>query len=181
MCQFVYVLERLPEEQVLPLVKELLSVSDPFIRGKAASMLARFQVDGVDEICLQLLQTDDSELRVIALDTLVRHGRDDLARPILDHALGSGDFGHRSMTEKRRTFAAVAKLGGEDALDWFVEVLNPKERHWFASRKDMEVKRAAAYGIRMVGTEESKKVLHLLADRGDRIVRAACVKELSLT
>ena len=51
------------------------------------------------------------------------------------------------MTEKKRTFGAVAELGGDDALEWFVEVLSPKERQWFASRKEMEVKRAAAYGV----------------------------------
>ena len=177
--EVLYVLERLPEASALPLLEELIPSSDAFIRGKAASMLSRFQVDGVDEVCLNLLQATDPEIRTTALDTLVRHGRNDLARPILERTLGSHDFDQRGMREKKRIFAGVAKLGGNDALDWFVEVLIPKKRHWFASRKEMEVKRAAAYGIRMVGTEKSIEILRDLADRGDRIVRAACAKELS--
>ena len=177
--EVLYVLERLQEKSALPLLKELLSSSDAFVRRRAASMLSRFQVDGVDEICLHLLQTADPEIRSAALDTLVRHGRNDLARPILERALGSRDFDQRGMTEKKRTFGAVAELGGDDALEWFVEVLSPKERQWFASRKEMEVKRAAAYGVRMVGSEKSVEILRHLAERGDRIVRAACAKELS--
>ncbi len=177
--EVLYVLERLQEESALPLLKELLSSSDAFVRRRAASMLSRFQVDGVDEICLHLLQTADPEIRSAALDTLVRHGRNDLARPILERALGSRDFDQRGMTEKKRTFGAVAELGGDEALEWFVEVLSPKERQWFASRKEIEVKRAAAYGVRMVGSEKSVEILRHLAERGDRIVRIACAKELS--
>ena len=142
-------------------------------------MLSRFQIAGVDEICLDLLQTADPDIRSTALGTLVRHGRNDLARPIFDRALGSRDFDQRGMTEKKRTFAGVAKLGGNDALDWFVDVLDPQERHWFASRKEMEVKKVAAYGIRMVGTEKSIDILRHWAFRGDRAVRTACAKELS--
>jgi alkanesulfonate monooxygenase SsuD/methylene tetrahydromethanopterin reductase-like flavin-dependent oxidoreductase (luciferase family) len=82
------------------------------------------------------------------------------------------------LSEKRRIYAAAAKLAGENALKWFVNILQPDERRWFASRKEREGCEAVAHGIRMVGTEKAQRLLEKLADQGDRFIRAACLKEL---
>lgn len=173
-----YVLAHFPASQALPLIDRLLDTPDPEVRREAALLLGRFHEDETNRRCLELLNDADPEVRTTALDTLVRHGRSELARNVLDEALSSPVFEQRGLAEKRRFFAAVAKLAGEAALDWFVPLLRPDERHWFASRKDREEKEAIAHGIRMVGTEKAAQILTDLAASGDRAVRAACNKAL---
>jgi hypothetical protein len=102
-----------------------------------------------------------------------------LAHPLLDHALKDPAFDERSLSEKRRLYAAVAKLGGDAALEWFAKGLQSRERRWFSSRKEREAAEAIVHGIRMIGTAEARTLLQDMANRGDRHVRSACLKELS--
>jgi HEAT repeat protein len=176
----LYVLAHTPADRALPLLENLLGASAPVTRRETALVLGRFNEPRVDELCLSLLGDGDPEVRSTALDTLVRRGKGELARPILDYSISAPDFGDRDLAEKRRIFAAVAKLGGAEVLDWFVKLLRLEERRWFASRKDREVREAAVHGIRLVGTDEARQLLHDMASKGDRFVRAACLKELAV-
>ena len=84
----------------------------------------------------------------------------------------------QNLNDKRRFFAAVAKLCGETVLDQLGSELNGKKDHWFTSKKDKELAEAVAHGIRIIGTDAALALLHLTGD-GARFVKAACVKELA--
>jgi hypothetical protein len=177
--EVLHVLVHLPGDGVVPLVEGLLRVEDDLTRRETARALGRFKQERIDDLCLDLLEQEDAEVRAAALDTLVRHGRRKHARPLLDRALGARGFAERPLSEKRRTFAAVAKLAGEQALEWFLEVLRPDERPWFVSRTEREMMAAAAHGIRMIGTDTTWQLLRDLAGSGDRFLKAACSGVLS--
>ena len=177
--ELLYVLSHLPGDQSLPLVEKLLSASEETVRREAASALGHFDHERTGEICLKLLLDSDAEVRSTALDTLVRSGATQLAKPILDQSIADPGFEERSFLEKSRTFSAVAKLGGPESLNWFTEIVRPGERRWFASRRKREILQAAVHGIHKVGTPEAKQFLEKMASEGDRFVRAASQKELS--
>ena len=109
---------------------------------------------------------------------LVRSGATELAKTIFDQSIADPTFEERSYQEQSRTFSAVAKLGGVNALQWFTDLVHPEGRRWFASRKERQMLQAAVHGIHVVGTEESKDLLEEMASKGDRFVRAASQKEL---
>ncbi len=175
----LYLLTNLPAEQTFPLVQNLLSSSHAATRREAIQVLGRFPDRQIDPICLRLLGDGDLEVRSTALDILVRSGRPELAEPILDHTTRARGFDDRGLSEKRRIFAAVAKLGGPGSLDWFVEMLSQEGRKWFASRREREAREAVVHGIRIVGTDEARQLLRKMAETGDRHVRTACLKELA--
>ncbi len=174
----LFVLGQLPTAQALRAVESLMASTWQPTRREVARLLGRFREQRVYEICLRLLDDDDQEVRACALDIIVRHGPQALARQILDSSLGSGGFAERDLAEKRRTFAAVGKLGGEKALDWFTELLSHEARRWFVSRHDRDLREAVAHGIRAVGTEKAWQLLRDVAEGGERVARAACLKEL---
>jgi HEAT repeat protein len=176
--EVLYVMTRLPSQQAFPIIERLLTSTDAQTRRETTQVLGRFKEQRAGELCLNLLNDADIEVRATALDALVRLGARELARPILEHTVLAEGFDERSLSEKRRIYAAAAKLAGEDALKWFVNILQPGERRWFASRKEREGCEAIAHGIRIVGTQKANKLLQKLADQGDRFVRAACLKEL---
>jgi hypothetical protein len=174
----LYVITCLPPAQAFPIIERLLSSADAETRRETTQVLGRFKDRRSAEVCLELLNDEDTEVRATALDSLVRLGASELARSILERTVLAEVFDERSLSEKRRIYAAAAKLAGENALKWFVNILQPDERRWFASRKEREGCEAVAHGIRMVGTEKAQRLLEKLADQGDRFIRAACLKEL---
>ena len=177
--ELVYILSHLPENQALPLAEQLLQAPDEATRREAMAVLGRFRGLRSGKICLRLLRDGDPEVRSAALDTLVRSGASELAKAIFDQSIADSAFEERSYLEQSRTFSAVAKLGGANALPWFIELVRPDERRWFASRKERQIIQAAVHGIYVVGTEESKSLLEQMASEGDRFVRAASQKQLS--
>lgn len=134
--------------------------------------------DRVDELSLTRLKDRDSEIRATALDTLVRRGKKDLGQRALGQALRDHELDEQPLNEKRRFFAAVAKLCGDSALDELAQQLTGKEDRWFTSKKDKELAEAVAHGIRMIGTDRAKDILQRCSQDGARFVRAACAKEL---
>jgi HEAT repeat protein len=173
-----YVLVHTPASRALPIVEKLLRAPDVQVRREMVGVLGRFKDPQTDELCLSVLGDSDPEIRSSALDTLVRRGHPELATSILERATHLPDFSDRSLAEKRRVFAAVAKLGGAAALDLFVPLLRLDERRWFAGKMEREGLEALIHGIRLVGTEESRKLLREIADKGNRAVRAVALKAL---
>ena len=177
--ELVYILSHLPEDQALPLAEQLLAGSEDAVRREASTVLGRFRSERSGEICLRLLRDPDPEVRSTALDALVRSGASKFAKTILEQTTADSAVEERSYLEQSRTFAAVAKLGGAEALKWLTELVRPQERRWFASRKERQTLHAAIHGIHMVGTKEAKDFLEEMASKGDRFIRAASQRELS--
>jgi hypothetical protein len=176
--ELLYALSHHPAERAIPLLERLLEASDLETRRESFVALTRYPDERVDELSLARLEDRDSEIRATALDTLVRRGKKDLGQRALAQALRAPELDVQSLNEKRRLFAAVAKLCGDSALEQLSQQLTGKEDRWFTSKKDEERAEAVAHGIRMIGSERAKDILRHLSKEGARFVRAACAKEL---
>jgi hypothetical protein len=176
--EVVYALSRHPANAALPRLERLSKATDAETRRESFVAASRYTEDRVQDLCLERMADGDPEIRQASLDTLVRRGSPELGLSILERSLADPHFGERSLNEKRRLFAAVAKIAGAAALDGFRHLLLSKEDRWFASQKDRQFAEAVAHGIRVVSTPEAWRVLEDCAQSGPRLVRAACAKEL---
>jgi hypothetical protein len=178
--EVVHALSRHSSEEALPLLTQLLSSPDPETRRESFLAASRCPEERVLSLCLERLMDSDSEVRTTALDTLVKKGRADLGLQILERSLASERFERLALLEKRRLFAAVAKLSGESALDSFQKQLNAREDHWFQKQKDREFFEAVAHAVRMVGGPRAKRILEDGSQSGPKLARAACLNELEV-
>jgi hypothetical protein len=176
--EVVHALSRHSPDTALPFLEQLLLSPDPETRRESFLSASRVAEERVVSLCLERLVDSDPEVRTAALDTLVKKGRSDLGLPILERSTASEGFERLALLEKRRLFAAVAKLSGESALDPFEKLLNAREDHWFQKQKDREFVEAVAHGIRMVGGPRAMRMLEDASRSGAKLVRAACLKEL---
>ena len=176
--EVVHALGRHSSAEALPLLTGLLSSPDPETRRESFLAVTRYPEEGVLSLCLERLMDLDPEVRVTALDTLVKRGGADQGLQILDRSMASDRFDKLTLLEKRRLFAAVAKLAGESALDAFQKLLHSREDHWFQKQRDREFAEAVAHGIRMVAGARAKQILEEGSERGSKLARAACLKEL---
>jgi hypothetical protein len=174
----IHALSRQPSEKALPPLESLLGASDPETRRESFIALSRYEDEKIASLCLERLVDPDPEVRSAALDTLVRRNATELGLTILERSLRDGHFDERSINEKRRLFAAVAKLAGESALDSFRKLLWSREDRWFTPSKDRQFAEAVAHGLRVIGTKEAIRLLQDCAASGPRFARSACLKEL---
>ena len=178
--EVVHALSHHPSGESLPLLEQLLSSPDPETRRESFLAASRCPEERVLTLCLERLMDSDQEVRTAALDTLVRRGRAELGLQILERSLASERFEQAALLEKRRLFAAVAKLSGESALHSFQKLLSAREDHWFQKQKDREFVEAVAHGIRMVASPRAKRILEDGSQNGPKLARAACLKELGV-
>jgi hypothetical protein len=178
--EVVHALSHHPSGESLPLLEQLLSSPDPETRRESFLAASRYAEERVLTLCLERLMDSDQEVRTAALDTLVRRGRAELGLQILERSLASERFEQAALLEKRRLFAAVAKLSGESALHSFQKLLSAREAHWFQKQKDREFVEAVAHGIRMVAGPRAKRILEDGSQNGPKLARAACLKELGV-
>ena len=168
-----------PGETALPLLERLIESSDGFTRRESFVAFSRYPEPRVDELCLRRLEERDREIRTTALDTLVRRGKPELGSAVLEHFMKAEQFESWNLSEKRRLFAAAAKLSGETVLDLLRNLLLGREGGWFTSRKEKELAEAIAHGIHVIGTERAQRLLQEHAQSSNRAVRAACQKQLA--
>ncbi|MGH9320061.1 MAG: HEAT repeat domain-containing protein [Vicinamibacteria bacterium] len=176
--EVIHALSRHPAESAIPLLEQLQGAADPDTRRESFVALSRYPEERVLSLCLERLTDRDPEVRATALDTIVRKGASHLGLQILERSLGNLHFDGFALIEKRRIFAAVAKLAGESALESFQKLLMRREEHWFASQKDRHFAEAVAHGIRMVGTPRARTILVDCSESAPRFARPACLKEL---
>ena len=174
----LHAISQQPGEIAVPLLNRLLDARDAETRRESFVTMSRYPDTEVEDLSLARLGDPDPEIRAAALDTLVRRGKSELGEKILDLSLSRERLDARSLNEKRRLFAAVAKLCGESLLDRLFQQLMAEEERWFTSKKEKEFAEAVAHGIRVVGTKRASELLHHGAENGARFVRAACEKEL---
>ncbi|HEY7820609.1 MAG TPA: HEAT repeat domain-containing protein, partial [Vicinamibacteria bacterium] len=175
-------LGRHPAAKALPPLERLLSSPDPETRRESFLAASRYPEERVQELCLERLLDSDPEVRTASLDTLVKRGSPELGLRIQERLLASDRFERLPLLEKRRLFAAVAKLASESALERLEGLLNQsqgREERWFTKRKDRDFFEAVAHGIRMVGSPRARQILEEVSRTGGKLARAACLKELS--
>jgi HEAT repeat protein len=176
--EVVHALTRHPFADAVTLFSRLLSSPDPETRRESFLALCRYPDEPVLSVSLDRILDPDPEVRTAALDTLVKRGHGETGLQVLERSLSSERFEKLALLEKRRLFAAVAKLSGASALDAFQKLLNTGEDHWFARQRERELAEAVAHGIRMVGGPRAKRILEDGSQSGLKLARAACLKEL---
>lgn len=176
--EVIHALSRHPASEALPRLERLLRATDAETRRESFVAASRYSEERAQQLCLERIADGDPEIRQVALDTLVRRGVPELGVVILERSLADPLFGERSVNEKRRLFAAIAKIAVEAALEPFRQLLLAKEDRWFASQKDRQLAEAVAHGIRLVATERARRILEDGCQNGPRLARAACGREL---
>jgi HEAT repeat protein len=107
-----------------------------------------------------------------------------LARSLKHEALGhilsiiqSEAFLDRDFSEKASFFRAIGEIRSNEALPTLRKILDKKS--WFQKSKWDELQICAIGALRMIGTEESRKILEMGKRSKNRAVRRACLQALN--
>jgi hypothetical protein len=160
-------------EDGVAIVERMLTVPDLALRRQAARELGPYREGAPGSLWLRLLDDDDEQMRMQAVSALVRGGRAAAAQHLMSRVI-EPHFATRSAEEKRHLMVGIGRLARDRSLRWFEQLFQRTDAGIFASRSNRELVRAAADGLRAVGTQESRSLLGKLARIGDRHVRAAC-------
>ncbi len=165
-------------DEGVPIVEQLLTVGDPTVRRQAARNLGPWREGPAGDLWLRLLDDDDEQMRILAITALVRGEHASLAQHLLDRA-SDEDRARRSPEELEHLMIGIARLAGEQVLPWFSRLLTATPGGFLARRRDRELLRTAAVGLRAVGTPAARDLLEEHSRKGGRHLRAACRQALA--
>ena len=155
------------------------TIGNPDERVRRTALKALFQYPGSKEIkplLLKLLNDQSSYIRSQAVIHLARSSKHDALGPILS-IIQSEAFLERDFAEKAAFFRAIGETRADEVLPVLRKILEKKS--WFKRPKWDELQVCAVGALRMIGTEESRKILELGKRSKNRAVRRACLQALN--
>jgi hypothetical protein len=176
--EILHALSQHPGKVAVPLLERFLRSNDATTRRESFAAISRYPDDRVNELAMDRLFDPDPSIRTTALDTIVRRGTEGIGFELLQLALRDPRVAPLRLREKRRLFAAVAKLCGQKAFSTIAERLRGKEAGWFTAKRHREDIEALAHGVRMIGSDDARALLAELARSAPRVIRIVCAKEL---
>lgn len=155
------------------------TIGHPDERVRRTALKALSQYHGSKEIkplFLKLLNDESSYIRSQAVTHLARSSKHEALGPILS-IVQSESFLERDFPEKAAFFRAIGETRADESLPVLRKILEKKS--WFKKPKWDEIQVCAIGALRMIGTEESKKILELGKRSKNRAVRRACLQALN--
>jgi len=155
------------------------TIGHPDERVRRTALKALSQYPGSKEIkplLLKLLNDQSSYIRSQAVIHLARSSKHEALGPILS-IIQSESFLERDFAEKAAFFRAIGEARADEALPVLRKILEKKS--WFKRPKWDELQVCAVGALRMIGTEESRKILELGKRSKNRAVRRACLQALN--
>jgi HEAT repeat protein len=155
------------------------TIGHPDERVRRTALKALSQYRGSKEIkplLLKLLNDGSSYIRSQAVIHLARSSKHEALGPILS-IIQSESFLERDFPEKAAFFRAIGETRTDESLSVLRKILEKKS--WFKKPKWDELQVCAIGALRMIGTEESRKILELGKRSKNRAVRRACLQALN--
>jgi HEAT repeat protein len=149
---------------------------DERVRRTLLKSLSRFGGKEIKGLLIKMLGDDSSHIRSQAAIHLARSTKDEALRPILS-VIQSESFLDREFSEKAAFFRALGEIRSDESLPVLRKIL--ERRSWFQRPKWEELQICAVGALRIIGTEESKKILETGKRSRNRAVRRACLQALS--
>jgi len=173
----VYILGRIGDTRAVEYLSGAIRYKSREIRLEGVSALSHYRGPSVEQLLLEALLDSDVDIRTAALRTIVSMGSSDVLDSLLAF-VESDDFKAKDLTEKRRFFMALAKLGGTLLVPYFGELLARKK--FFGRAAENELKLCAIAALALVGGIEAEGVLKEVVTTQSGAVQEKAVEVLEL-
>jgi hypothetical protein len=166
----VYLLHNAFPGEIPPLIKELISSTDPQVRGQVTDHLVNVGNDEAALLLCQLLDDDDASVRIKTFAAIesVEHPA------IIDKVTAlcfESDTATKSADELERMFRAVGIIAGEKVLEQVKQLMKKKSWLPFGKSRDKGDKLLAITALRHIPGGKSLELLKALARDRDSLVR----------
>ncbi|MFH1312957.1 MAG: HEAT repeat domain-containing protein [Candidatus Eisenbacteria bacterium] len=152
--------------EMIPVLQQASAHSEPRVRRELARALGRIKSPEGIEILRTQLEDDVKQVRSAAL-TAIRDIGGDTASTVLYDTIKDKDFRKRPLDERKDMMTVYGSLG-RGSFELLRSILDGKVHRW-----DKKTRACAAYGLAMIGDDESVELLRTSAGKGRGPMRHA--------
>jgi HEAT repeat protein len=175
-CYILTIIGNSGDREAIKYLSQAAGHPDERVRRTLLKSLSRFGGKEIQGLLIKMLRDNSSYIRSQAAIHLARSTKNDALKPILS-VIQSESFLDREFSEKAALFRALGEIRSDESLPVLRKIL--ERRSWFRRPKWDELQICAVGALRMIGTEESRKILEIGKRSRNRAVRKACLQALS--
>jgi len=175
-CYVINIIANSRDRNAIKYLSQTCSHPDERVRRTALKALSQYGSEEIKGLLIKMLNDDSAYIRSQAVINLARSFKHEALRPILS-VIQSEPFLDRDFSEKAAFFRAIGQIRSKESLPVLRKILEKKS--WFKRSKWDELQVCAIGALRMIGTEESRKILEMGKRSKSQAVRKACLQALN--
>ncbi len=175
-CYVINIIANSRDRNAIKYLSQTCSHPDERVRRTALKALSQYGSEEIKGLLIKMLNDDSAYIRSQAVIHLARLAKHEALRPILS-VIQSEPFLDRDFSEKAAFFRAVGQIRSKESLPVLRKILEKKS--WFQRSKWDELQVCAIGALRMIGTEESTKILEMGKRSKSQAVKKACLQALN--
>jgi len=176
LCYVINIIGNSADRNAIKYLAQTISHPDERVRRTALKALSRYGGKENKGLLIKMLNDESSYIRSQAVIHLARSSKHEALKPILS-VIQSEPFLDRDFPEKAAFFRAIGEIRSNESLPVLEKILG--KRSWFKKPKWDELQVCAIGTLRMIGTEESRRILEMGKRSKNRGVRRACLQALN--
>jgi hypothetical protein len=175
-CYVINIIGNSRDRNAIKYLAQTISHPDERVRRTALKALSQYGGKENKGLLMKMLNDESSYIRSQAVIHLARSSKHEALRPILS-VIQSEPFLNRDFPEKAAFFRAIGEIRSNESLPVLEKIV--VKRSWFKRPKWDELQVCAIGALRMIGTEESRRILEMGKRSKSQAVRKACLQALN--
>jgi len=175
-CYVINILGNSGGGKAVKYLSQTISHPDERVRRTALKALSRYESKEIKAPLIKMLNDESSYIRSQAVVHLARSSKHEALRPILS-IIQSESFMARDFSEKAAFFRAIGEIRSDESLPVLRKIV--EKRTWFKKPEWDQLQVCAIGALRMIGTEESRRILEIGKRSKSQAVRKACLQALN--
>ena len=175
-CYVIKIIATSGDRNAIKYLSQAISHPDERVRRTALKALSQYGGKEIKAPLIKMLNDESSYIRSQAVIHLARSSKHEALRPILS-IIQSESFLARDFSEKAAFFRAIGEIRSDESLPALRKIV--EKRTWFKKPEWDQLQLCAIGALRMIGSEESRKILETGKRSKNRAVRRACLKALN--
>ncbi len=175
-CYVINITANSGDRNAIKYLAQTISHPDERVRRTALKALSQYGGKEIKGLLIKMLNDDSPYIRSQAVIHLARSVKHEALRAIVS-VIQSDPFLDRDFSEKAAFFRAVGQIRSNESLPILRKIL--EKRSWFRNPKWDELQLCAIGALRMIGTEESRRILELGKRSKNQAVKKACLQALT--
>jgi hypothetical protein len=175
-CYVINIIGISGDQNAVKYLAQTISHPDERVRRTALKALSQYESKEIKAPLMKMLKDESSYIRSQAVIHLGRSSKHEALRPILS-IIQSESFLERDFSEKAAFFRAIGEIRSDESLPVLRKIVEKKT--WFKKPELDQLQVCAVGALRMIGSEESRKILETGKRSKNRAVRRACLQALN--
>jgi HEAT repeat protein len=175
-CYVIQIIATSGDRNAVKYLSQAISHPDERVRRTALKALSKYGGKETKPPLIKMLNDESSYIRSQAVIHLARSSKHEALRPIMS-IIESESFLARDFSEKAAFFRAIGEIRSEESLPALRKIV--EKRMWFKKPEWDQLQLCAIGALRMIGSEESRKILETGKRSKNQAVRRACLKALN--